>query len=84
MSEKPQLSIVPRLPQEQARQDAIEALEMMLEDARKGEIIAVAIVGLRPDDTAASVISGCTKPLTPLGALDVLHHRMRHASLDGE
>lgn len=56
---------------------AIEKLEEVLEQVRRGEVTAVAVVTLRYDGSANSAFSPADNGVTMLGAIDLL--RLRYA-----
>lgn len=56
---------------------AIEKLEEVLEEVKRGEVTAVAIVTLRFDGSANSCFTPADNGVTMLGAIDLL--RLRYA-----
>ncbi len=62
---------------EKISQEVIGILRDYLGRAERGELIAIAVCALEPDNTAVHQASSCDNQITLLGAVTRLLHRMQ-------
>ncbi len=67
------VSLVPRLP----RAETVKVLADLLEEAKRGEIIGVAVACVTAWGAGRTVISPCDNAMTLAGSIARLQHRMQ-------
>ena len=75
----PVLNIVPQTFTGQASADTIETLEQWLGKAKNGEIVSVALVGLKPCGGTLTAITKCPHVQAILGGMTILQMRVARA-----
>ncbi len=62
--------------------EVLHAAEELLANVRAGDIVALVVVGVGPDDGVATAFSGAFKPAPVLGAMERVKARIMRAWLD--
>ena len=65
-----------RAPVKEVNAVCIDALERMLEAARAGDVVGVAIIPLHHDNTSSFCLAGSVGGYSMLGALAIVEHRL--------
>lgn len=76
-SKSSKLSVVGRTSPELCRSDVVRLLEEMLEEAKRGEFIGVAIAAVTADQSSRTRWSRCDNTILLDGAVMRLHHRLQ-------
>lgn len=64
-------------------EETVKILEEWIEEARRGEIVSVALVGLRPDGSSTEESSSTSHVHALIGAIRILETRVLAAAFEG-
>ena len=72
-----------KIDRDPSREDALEAARLLVAALEKGEIVAVAAVGIEADD-CTRMWSGSSRPVTRLRMMGAVYNLLNHYTNDSE